>query len=264
MARPCDQPPSGGGGGAEDRFDVHRLETLDGRCDQGRSTFRAEAGEALVDGVVHAERGQRLPPGRDRRGRATREALVEAAQRSSPEPGGGTLRMTERCGLANPGGQRLAGRAFRGLSLAKRDEEREAVQAAAVKVTECRLQLDVFNLCGHSTRVRRHVSGWTTYATREGHQCRASQQPVKARGPVPGARHRGSRVSWCGWSPRKAAAARPGAQGRHLRRAWGRSQEHRLLPRDRARLRLVLTLPGAGSPIGCRPGGPCAQRGRHR
>ena len=62
--------------------------------------------------------------------------------------------------------------------------------------------------------------------------------------------------------PRPQDPAR--SQGRHLRRAWRRSRLGRVLPRDRARLRLVLALPRADRPPrrsagrarqdGCEPG----------
>ena len=42
----------------------------------------------------------------------------------------------------------------------------------------------------------------------------------------------------------------PGSQGRHLRRAWRRSRFGRVLPRDRARLRLLLALPRADRAAG--------------
>ena len=46
----------------------------------------------------------------------------------------------------------------------------------------------------------------------------------------------------------------PRSQGRHLRRAWRRSRFGRVLPRDRARLRVVLALPRADRAAGRRAG----------
>ena len=59
--------------------------------------------------------------------------------------------------------------------------------------------------------------------------------------------------------PRPQDAARP--QGRHLRRAWRRSRFGGVLPRDRARLRVVLALPRADRPP-CRSAGRARQDGR--
>ena len=85
-----------------------------------------------------------------------------SARTARSEPGGGPLRVTERRGLPPPGGQRLTRGAFGGLCLAERDKERKAVQPRPVQGTERCLQLGVFNLCRHSTRVRRYVTPGTT------------------------------------------------------------------------------------------------------
>ena len=60
---------------------------------------------------------------------------------------------------------------------------------------------------------------------------------------------------------RRAAQAKPGAQDRGLRRARRRSGVHPLLPRGRARLRLLLALPGAHRAPG-RGAGPAGEAGR--
>ena len=51
-------------------------------------------------------------------------------------------------------------------------------------------------------------------------------------------------------------ATRPGPQARRLRRARRRPRLGALLPRGRARLRVLLAVPGAGRPAGGRPRGP--------
>src|SRR6266705_4526410 len=51
----------------------------------------------------------------------------------------------------------------------------------------------------------------------------------------------------------KGSQGSTGSRGRHLRRAWRRPREHRVLPRDRTELRLVLAVPSPGRPAG---GGP--------
>ena len=95
-------------------------------------------------------------------------------------------------------------------------------------------------------------------------------------GAVPAARHlRGRPV--CDprhrWRRRfdrarlRARAGRPGGpEARHLRRAWRRSRDHRLLRAGRARLRVLLALPGADRAPGGGAGGPRgrARGGRHR
>ena len=48
---------------------------------------------------------------------------------------------------------------------------------------------------------------------------------------------------------------RPKTQARHLRRAWRRSRLGRVLPRGRARLRVLLAVPGADRALGRRAGG---------
>ena len=48
----------------------------------------------------------------------------------------------------------------------------------------------------------------------------------------------------------RGRAARPGPEDRHLRRARRRPGQHRLLPRGRARLRLLLAVPRPGGAAG--------------
>ena len=52
-------------------------------------------------------------------------------------------------------------------------------------------------------------------------------------------------ANWCRSRVERGRKARPEAQARHLRRAWRRSGLDRVLPRGRARLRVVLAVPRA-------------------
>src|SRR5690606_17577324 len=53
---------------------------------------------------------------------------------------------------------------------------------------------------------------------------------------------------------RAGPAGQPGAEGRGVRRARRRPRVDRLLPAGRARLRVLLAVPGAGGPPGRGPG----------
>src|SRR5207302_337564 len=71
-----------------------------------------------------------------------------------------------------------------------------------------------------------------------------------AREPLPGAGYPGRRGPDGHGRPARAADP-PGHRARHLRRAWGRSRQHRVLPQDRPDLRHLLAVPGADGPAGC-------------
>ncbi len=73
--------------------------------------------------------------------------------------------------------------------------------------------------------------------------------------PVRDARPRRASASWCGSAVERGRAAKPGHQAGHLRRARRRPRLDRVLPRRRARLRLLLALPGAGGAGGGGAGG---------
>ena len=68
-------------------------------------------------------------------------------------------------------------------------------------------------------------------------------------------------ASWCGSASSAAARSRNEPQGRHLRRARRRSGFGRVLPRDRARLRVLLAVPRADRAARRRAGG-AGQEGR--
>ena len=76
------------------------------------------------------------------------------------------------------------------------------------------------------------------------------------------ARPRRASARWCGSRAEEGRATTPGPQARRVRRARRRPRLGALLPRGRARLRVLLAVPRAGRPAGGRSGR--ARGGRQR
>ena len=151
--------PSRGRSGIQDRFDVDRIEPLNGRCHDGGPSIDAQRGQSSIHGLIHSEGCEGGAPRPDRCGRPAQSAFMKPAQGSGPEPRSRPLGMAQGSGLPGARGEREAGSALCGLLIAERDEHGEAVQPRPVQITEGGRQHGVI-LRGRRLKSGRRTPPW--------------------------------------------------------------------------------------------------------